>query len=269
MPGEPFLRELHVYPLKSAAGIPRERAGLDALGLAHDRRWMAVGADGTFLSQRTVPRLALVETVIEEGRLVLSAPGEGSVSIPLEPIGEGAVEATVWEDEVAAVPAGGEADRWLSDHLGFGARIVGLPASGSRAAGSHAPAARIGFADAYPLLLISEASLAALNERLAEPVPMDRFRPNLVVAACEPFEEDSWARFRIGEVELSSAGPCARCSTTTVDQATGEKGREPLRTLAGFRREGSKVLFGMNVAHEGAGELVAGALVEILEESRP
>lgn len=265
----PVLRRLFVYPVKSARGIEVDRAEVDALGLRHDRRWMAVDAEGRFLSQRTVPRMAVIETAIDGERLRLTAPDAAPLALPLEPDGVARASVIVWEDAVDAVAAGEEADRWLSRVLGLPARLVGFPAGAVRSA-RRDPAGsgtRIGFADAYPFLLVSEESLAALNARLEEPLPMDRFRPNLVVGGAGAFGEDAWVRFRIGELAFDAAGPCSRCSTTTVDQATGERGEEPLRTLSTFRRSGSKVLFGMNVVHRGAGELRTGTPVEIVEEA--
>jgi uncharacterized protein YcbX len=123
------------------------------------------------------------------------------------------------------------------------------------------PGARVSFADGFPFLLISEESLADLNGRLAVPLPMNRFRPNLVVAGCEPYAEDGWKEIRIGDVKLRVVKPCERCLVTTTDQATGERGKEPLRTLATYRKVGNDVMFGQNVVHENTGELRVGDAV--------
>jgi uncharacterized protein YcbX len=227
---------------------------------------MTTDASGHFLSQRTVPRLALVRTAIDGERLRLSANGAG-IDLPLVPPEGSAETVRVWRDDVDAVPAGEEADGWISDFLGLPARIFGFPPAAVRPAKRDpgGRGARIGFADAYPGLLISEESLADLNARLVTPLPMNRFRPNLVVREAGPFAEDGWRRVRAGEVEFDVAGPCARCVTTTVNQATGEPGKEPLKTLATFRREGSEVMFGQNVVHAGPGRIRVGDPVEVLE----
>ncbi|HUP19371.1 MAG TPA: MOSC domain-containing protein [Gemmatimonadota bacterium] len=256
---------LFVYPVKSMSGIAVDQVDLDALGFPHDRRWMTTDAEGHFLTQRVLPRLALVRTAIEGDRLRLSADG-AALELPLVPPAGPTEPVRVWRDDVGAVPAGEDSDRWISDFLGLPARIFGFPPAAVRPAKRDpgGRGARIGFADAYPGLLISEESLEDLNGRLEEPLEMNRFRPNLVVRGAGPFAEDGWRRVRAGEVEFDVAGPCARCATTTVDQATGERGKEPLRTLATFRREGSEVMFGQNVVHAAPGRIRLGDPVEIL-----
>ncbi|MDX1660786.1 MAG: MOSC domain-containing protein [Gemmatimonadota bacterium] len=257
---------LWIYPVKSMSGIPLTEMDLVERGLRYDRRWMVVDEDGRFLTQRSVPELAVVETVIAGDRIVLSGRGRRPVWIPLEPDGEPASSVVVWGDEVAAVPGPPKVDRWLSEVLGRPVRLVHMPETSDRAAKRDPTGrgARVSFADAYPLLLISEESLGALNERLERPVPMDRFRPNVVARGAGAFDEDGWDRFRIGSIECRVASRCARCSTTTVDQVSGERGKEPLKTLATFRREGDDVFFGVNVVHAGTGTLAVGDPIETL-----
>lgn len=261
----PTVAGLWVYPVKSAAGIAVDRVDLLDRGPRHDRRWMIVDEAGGFLTQRTVPGLARIGTAIEGEGIDLSAPGHGATRLPLEPDGRAGMRVEVWGDEVSAVAAPPEADRWLTELLGEPARFVHMPEASDRKAklDPTGRGARISFADAYPLLLISEESLEGLNARLADPLPMDRFRPNVVVRGADPFAEDGWDRFCIGDVECRVASRCARCSTTTVDQATGERGKEPLKTLATFRREGSQVFFGVNVVHSGTGTIAVGDPVEV------
>jgi len=249
---------LHLYPVKSLRGIAVESMLLDSLGPVGDRRFMIVDADGRFLTQRTEPRLALIETELTASALVLRNPAHGSAAVGLHD--EGApILATVWRDQVTATDCGVEIATWLSDFLRQPCRLVRVgrdyqrPVKPSQAQ----PGDVVSFADAYPLLVISEGSLNDLNDRLQEageePVPMNRFRPNLVIRDCPPFAEDGWPRIRIGDVTLRSAGPCARCIVTTTDQTTGERHREPLRTLATYRRdpaEPSKINFGQNLIHE-------------------
>lgn len=264
--GAVTLSGLSLYPLKSAAGLALTVARVDMRGLAGDRRWMVVDESRTFLSQRTQPRLALVSAAPGSGRLVLNGPGMPSLAVASPPGGD-TVPVRVWDDICDAVPAGDDAARWLSTLLGRPCALVFLPDRSHRriAPRGTAPAAEIGFADAFSFLLISEASLEDLNRRLAHPLPMNRFRPNLVVRGCEPYAEDGWRRIRIGDVVFHVVKPCGRCATTTVDQATGERGAEPLATLADYRRSGGRVLFGQNLVHEGTGELRVGDEVTVVE----
>jgi hypothetical protein len=265
-----MLTGLFMYPLKSAAGLSLERATVEPLGLEHDRRWMVVRPDGSFITGREVPSLVLVRPVPQAGGLHLSAPGMPELHVPAPPEGAPRLDVTVWEDTCSAARAGAEADGWLSRYLGEPAALVYVDARMERPVDPAyaAPSDRVGFADGFPLLLLSEASLADLNQRLAHPVPMARFRPNLVVGGCGAFAEDGWKRLRIGTVELAVVKPCARCVFTTVDpeSARPDPGQEPLRTLATFRRQGGKgVMFGQNVLVRRPGTLRVGDAVEVLE----
>jgi uncharacterized protein YcbX len=166
----------------------------------------------------------------------------------------------IWKDQCVAVAAGAEADAWFTALLGTPCRLVTMPSSTVRQVdlGYAEPGDPVGFADGFPFLLISQGSLDELNRRLEHPVPMDRFRPNIVVDGCEPHAEDGWSRVTIGEISFRVVKPCARCVITTTDQQTGERGREPLRTLATYRRVGNKVLFGQNLIHDGVGAVRVG-----------
>ncbi len=258
----PTLTSLFLYPVKSLRGCRVTSAALDDLGLVGDRRFLVVEPHGRFLSQRTLPRMALIETALTTDTLTLTASGAGSVSVtrasdpnaPLRTVG-------VWSSEgLQAEDCGDTAAAWLSAFLAMPCRLVRAGAAFSRPVlkpGKARPEDRVSFADAYPLLAISEASLADLNDRLISrgeaTVPMNRFRPNLVVSDCGPFAEDTWTRFRIGEITFRAGGPCARCIMTTTDQATAERGPEPLRLLATYRRDATDpthVNFGQNLFHE-------------------
>jgi uncharacterized protein YcbX len=271
------LQGIHLYPVKSLQGISVGEAQVDHLGAAGDRRFLVVDGEGGFLTQRTLSVMATVGTVLTEGHVTLRSPGRRDLSVsraadPQAPL----VRVRIWKSEgLEAEDCGPEASAWLSGALGTPCRLVRVGASFHRPVKSgpglqgdvHA------FADAYPFLAVSEASLGDLNRRIrdsgAGPVPMDRFRPNLVLSGLDAFAEDTWKRVRIGEVVFRCAGPCARCIVTTTDQATGERGVEPLRTLAQFRRnpaEPSHVNFGQNLVHESkAGRLRVGDPVEVLE----
>lgn len=246
------LAGVHVYPLKSAAGIALPRARVERHGLALDRRWMLVDEEGVFLSQRVEPRLALLSVEIGEGRLTVRAPQLPDLDLALHPQGVADVPVRIWGDRTLALGSGDEADAWFGAWLGRRVRIVYVPDASLRQVdlGYARRGDRVGFADGFPFLLISQGSLDELNRRLDVPLPMHRFRPNLVVSGVAPFAEDEWVRIRIGEVVFHVVKPCARCSVTTVDQATGVPGVEPLRTLATFRRVGGKVVFGQNLVHD-------------------
>ncbi len=255
----PHVASLAVYPVKSCRGTWLDRARLGDRGLEHDREWMVVDGEGRFLSQRSRPGLARVEAAVAGDRLALSAAGHGRVEVALGHDGP-ARRVAVWRDEVVAVSAGAAAAAWLTELLGVPCELVRMPAATGRPVEPEriGPGHRVGFADAYPLLLLSEASLEDLNRRLERPVPMDRFRPNIVVGGCEPYAEDGWASISVAGIELMVAKPCARCVVVTTDQATGERADEPLRTLATYRRGAGGVLFGQNLVHLGRGEIAVG-----------
>jgi uncharacterized protein len=260
------LSGLYVYPIKSCGGVAVEEWDVDERGLHHDRRWMLVGETGRFMSQRRYPRMALIGVRIEPGGLVVSAPGMPPLEVPFRLPDSKPLLTSVWEDLVESLPVGDEADRWFGEFLGVRCRLVHLPDESVRPVDPDYGKAgdRVGLADGFPFLLISEGSLAELNTRLERPLPMDRFRPNLVVAGFEPFAEDGWTQIRIGPIAFRVVKPCARCAITTVDQRKGTTGKEPLRTLATFRRSGTKVLFGQNLIHDETGILRAGDPVEVL-----
>lgn len=256
------LTGLFLYPVKSLRGIAVREAAVDDLGLVGDRRFLVVDPTGKFLTQRVLPEMARVSTNLDATHLTLAAEGRGAIRVPLhEPEDPVLRSVSVWSSEgLRAEDCGPAAARWLSGVLGRECSLVRIGAAFHRPVtkGNHArDGDRVGFADAFPFLIASEASLAMLNDRIAatgaDPVPMDRFRPNLVVAGCGAFAEDGWARFQIGQIQFRSGGPCARCVITTTDQLTGERSHEPLRTLAGFRRDpqdAAKVLFAQNLIHE-------------------
>lgn len=269
------LSALYIYPVKSLRGCAVARAEVDALGLAGDRRFMVVDETGRFLSQRALPRMALVATALSPPHLTLSAAGHGSIHISVTPDPAAPLrQVSVWQSEGLLAEDGGEAAAgWLSDFLAVKCRLVRLGGAFERPIlkpGKARPGDRVSFADAYPFLAIGEASLADLNDRLVgkgeEPLPMDRFRPNLVISGCPPYAEDAWPRVRVGEIVFRAGGPCARCVVTTTNQLTAERGREPLRTLASYRRDPhdlTDVNFGQNLIHETkAGSLRVGDAVK-------
>ena len=259
------LSDLVVYPLKSAGGIRVAEAEVDRWGLMHDRRFLVVDPDGVFLTQRQLPRLALITPELRGETLLLNAPGMGGLELPLYGSDLPTRKVQVWDDVTQAVPLGQKAADWVSTFLGTPCRLVRFsPAAPRTVDPAYAgPDDQVGFADGFPFLLIGEGSLADLNARLDEPLPMDRFRPNLVVRGTPPFAEDGWQEITAGDVSFRVVKPCARCSVTTVEQTTGRFGKEPLRTLETFRRAGGKVMFGQNLIHEGPGTLRVGDPVTV------
>ncbi|MBA2693161.1 MAG: MOSC domain-containing protein [Rubrobacter sp.] len=261
----PSLASLHVYPIKSCAGTSVDSWRADPLGLVHDRRWMLTDEEGVFLSQRELPRMSLIKPEIKDGHLSITAPDMPPLEVPFEP-GGSRILARVWGDIVEVAPTGDEAGRWFSEFLRFPCRLVHLPEDSIRRVDPDFanPEDRVHLADGFPFLLISEASLGDLNSRLDEPLPMNRFRPNLVVRGVELFAEDGWKNIRIGDMRFRVAKPCARCAITTVNQTSGTKGKEPLTTLAAFRKVNGEVMFGQNLIHESPGVLRVGGGVEVL-----
>jgi len=244
-----------------------EAAKVEQRGLAHDRRWLLVDASGRFISQREHARLALMEVDVTASGLRVQGPDVSPLSIkrPSSALPRRTVQ--IWDDTMEAVLADPEAHAWFSEVLGADCQLVYMDAAAVRpvdAAYAVRPSNEVSFADGYPVLLTTEASLADLNARLDTPVPMNRFRPNLVVADCAPFEEDTWQQIRIGEVLFHGVKPCARCVVTTIDQASGVAGKEPLRTLATFRKQGSKVYFGQNLIPDAPGTIRVGDTVEVV-----
>jgi uncharacterized protein YcbX len=233
---------------------------VDEFGLRYDRRFMVVDRSGEFLSQRDHPRLSLVVPSIGKDVLQVEAPGMPGLKVPLPPVAAVTTQVTVWKDSCAANWLGKAPALWFSEFLAESCSLVYMPDETVRPADpAYDPlGSRVSFADAFPFLLISEESLADLNQRLAEPLPMNRFRPNLVVAGAEPFEEDRWTRIEVGGITFRIVKPCSRCVITTTDQDTAIRGKEPLRTLATYRSVRGKVMFGQNVVHEGRGRLSVG-----------
>jgi len=262
------LSALWSYPIKSCGGVPHYRISLERTGLKNDRRWMLVDPSGGFLSQRTHPEMARIRIGEHPDALDVSCTGHPPLTIPLEPDNGSPQRVRIWEDSIEASVYPEKINAWFSAVLNTHCRLVHLSDSDARPVNAKygVPADRVGFADAYPILLTTEASLADLNARLAQPVGMERFRPNIVIAGTAAFAEDRWSSIRIGSTTFRVVKPCTRCSIPSVDQQTGAVGQEPMRTLATFRAIGNRVLFGQNLIHDSAGMLETGVVVEVLEE---
>ncbi|MCB0580380.1 MAG: MOSC domain-containing protein [Phaeodactylibacter sp.] len=244
---------LYTYPIKSLAGISLPRALVEKRGLAYDRRWMLVDRDGLFISQREIPRLALLVPDFSGPHLIVRHRHEGlaPLAIPVRPPEQAAgLEVQIWDDRCRALLVSPEADEWFSEALDTRCRLVYLPDESVRPLNPAygQPGEMVGFADSCPLLVIGEASLDDLNQRLENPVPMNRFRPNVVFSGGNPYEEEQWESFRIGDARFRGIRSCGRCQITTIDQESAEVGKEPLRTLSAYRRQGHKIAFGLHAS---------------------
>lgn len=267
------IRELNIYPLKSGRAIPKDEVRLGVTGLEWDRHWMAASPDGVFMSQRTQPRLALVVPETSSDELTLTAPGQQPLRIPLEPNGH-PQPARVWKDSISALDQGDIAAEWLSEAVGFAARLLRIaPVLDRQAKAEFAgptPAA-VSFSDGFPILVCNSASLAHLNTLMPESVPMERFRPNIVLDGLEPFEEDRISELHFGAVTLRLVKPCTRCVITATDQHTGQPATNPLPVLRAFRFDKALmgVTFGENaVIAQGVGQaLKVGATCSVVHDA--
>ncbi len=243
-------------------------ANVERMGLQLDRRMMVVTPEGEFLTQREYPKLALVTPTLNDDNLTLSAPNYESIRVAIQRTGT-PQPVNIWKSRgVHAIDQGEEAAQWFSDWLGARVHLVHIADGFLRKVNAdYAVNAddHTGFADGYPILIASEEGLADLNSRLETSVPMNRFRPNVVVKGCEPFAEDTWKRIRIGAVELAVVKPCARCVVTTIDKDTLAQSKEPLKTLNSFRKQGNGAMFGQNVIPLNEGRLELGMNVEVIQ----
>jgi hypothetical protein len=264
------LSSLIYYPIKACRGFEVESARVERMGLAHDRRMMVITDEGEFLTQREVPKLALVTPKLEDGALTLSAPGMDVLSHIVQTTGEIRL-VDVWKSTgVEAIDQGEVIAEWFSEWLGIKVRLVHIADGYKRLVNeSYAINAddHTGFADGYPILVISEESLQDLNVRLDSQIPMNRFRPNIVVRGCDPYAEDTWNKIKIGDVELGIVKPCARCEVTTIDKDTLEQSKEPLKTLGKYRKHQLGAIFGQNVIPLNEGRLKVGMIVELIPPS--
>jgi uncharacterized protein YcbX len=267
----PTVTSLHIYPIKSCRGMDLSEVELDDRGPLEDRRWMVVDERNDFYSQRNRPALALVRVELTDRGVAVEAPGMPRLEVERPARGAHGEDFTadVWGTDAPVRPAAPDAHAWFTRYVGTPARLVHLPDDGVRVmkdeyAGAIRERRRVTLNDGAPLLLTTEESLEDLNRRLEAPLRMNRFRPNVVVRGVGAFAEDHWTRVRIGDVTFEVAKPCARCATTTVEQETAERGKEPLRTLSTFRRAESGVLFGQNVAHHAPGRLRVGDELVVL-----
>jgi hypothetical protein len=243
------LTEIWIYPIKSLGGIRLKSSRVLGKGLEHDRRWMLIDAEDNFMTQRSVPAMALFGQQISGDALTVSFKNQ-QIAIPLhQPSGGKAIQTRVFDDAVSVVEMNPLYSEWFSNALGVTCRLVYFSEDSPRPV--HEPYQKNGehvsLADGFPFLIIGEESLNDLNRRLEVPVPMNRFRPNFVFRGGSAFEEDTWQNFAIGRNRFAGVKPCGRCMITTVNQVTAVKGVEPLATLSSYRKRGGSVYFGQNV----------------------
>ena len=256
---------LYLYPIKSLQGIEVSEAEVMEKGFRYDRRWMLVGADNVVITQRTHPQLSQIKLQINASEITATCKEMEPCRIPLT-IDDGAsASVMVWNDQVNALVAHEVINAWFTQAANLPCRLVYMPEEAtrpvkpSRARNNE----HVSFADAYPYLIISQASLQDLNSRMDVPLPMHRFRPNIVVTDTDAYAEDDWMDFQIGSLHFYASGHCKRCVFTTIDQDTGKKSAEPLKTLATYRKEGSEVVFGLNAIASSYGGIRVGDLVGV------
>lgn len=263
----PILSQIYLYPVKSLSGIAVSSWPVAKNGLLHDRKWMLIDEQHQFLSQRRLPKMALIKTRIEQDQLILSAPGQEDLVLALNPVAGDEIEVTIWHDQCTAKTISSQADDWLSAFLQTYCRLVYHPDNRQRQVDQRYAQAsdQTAFSDGFPFLIVAENSLLALNQAMQVELSMQRFRPNLVIADCASYAEDIWRRIRINNIEFRLPKPCSRCSVPGIDPETAISQKEPLTSLSRLRRWENKVYFGQNALHDHCGNLSIGDRVSILE----
>ncbi len=257
------ISQLNIFPVKSLRGISVSVMELDVIGPRYDRQWMVIDSNNHFLTQRNCPKMALINTSINSD--VLSLHVEGMEPLTIAETTDKVCDVTVWNDTVEAEDCGEAAAVWLSDFLGIECRLVKMPETTQRRVDPNyaKQGELVRFADGFPLLLISEASLENFNQHLTTPIGMERFRPNLVVKGCDAYAEDFWQRVQIGETEFSLCKPCSRCVMPSIDPLTAEKQPEVSKALAQCRRRDGAVYFGQNVLFNRPSEIRVGDKIKV------
>ena len=255
---------LYYYPVKSLAGVPLKIAEIDALGIQHDRRWMVVDDSGRFVTQRQHPQMALIQPLMDGDQLRLSHALYGAIEVDTP--SEEAVPVSVWNSEVKAFSCGKKIDAWLSEVLGFSCHLVYFSEQSERQIDTQyaKEGDQVAFADGFPLLVVTEATLEALNAELPMPVPMQRFRPNIVLKGAFSKQEHQWQTLLINDCIIDLVKPCSRCVMTTVDHQRGIRtSHEPFATLKTFNNIDGKPIFGINGMCRKNGVIHIGDAVEI------
>jgi uncharacterized protein YcbX len=259
------LTGIWTYPVKSLGGVSHRSARVFGKGLEDDRRWMLIDAEHRFMTQRELPTMALFKVSLRDDGIAIRF-GDDVLGLPRLPLSTTSpVRARVWDDEVEVCEVSEAHSRWFSDRLGISCQLVHFPEVNERNVDSdfQQENEQVSLADGFPYLIIGQASLDALNEKLASPIPMNRFRPNFVFDGAPPHDEDNWGEFCIGDVKFVGVKPCARCTIPTVNQDTAERGAEPSRTLATYRKRNNNIYFGQNLLARSGGEVGVGDKVTI------
>jgi uncharacterized protein YcbX len=259
--------QLFIYPIKSLGGIALTKANVSERGFEHDRRWMLIDENNRFLSQREVVQMALLKVDLKDNGLLVTYTITGeNILIPFKPLTNESCEVIIWDDTCTAIFVSAEADEWFTKMIGLKCRLVYMPDNSNRQVDErYAPIGQItSFSDAYPFMMLGQATLDDLNSRLAEPLPTDRFRPNIVFTGGKPFEEDKLDHFTIGDINFNGVKLCARCVLTTINQTNGSRSKEPLKTLASYRSKNNKIYFGQNLIHVGNGIIAIGDIMTVI-----
>jgi uncharacterized protein YcbX/ferredoxin len=268
----PYVQSLHIYPIKSTAGISLSKSWVDDLGLSFDRRFVLTELNGQFITARTQPALCLIQSHLTPEGLILTAPNMPTLEVKFKDFSEQYHKVTVWKDQINSLYCHQTYDKWFSQYLNLPCQLHFYSEKSSRKV--QKSNSQVSFADGYPLLLISQASLDELNAKLlsSNEVTMAQFRPNIVVNDTQAFEEDSWKSIRIGEVEFEVSKPCSRCVFTTIDPSNAQKHieQEPLSTLKSFRQMADgDVMFGQNLIASNQGQIKQGDKVTVISKQSP
>ncbi len=262
------LSQLYIYPVKSLGGIPKQAVEISATGFKYDRRWMLVDEQNLFLSQRSHPQMVLLHVAEVTDGFVVSKYNDDAMSIhiPFTCSSKKTVSVTVWNDVCEAIEVSDRHNEWFSDMLNVKCKLVYMPDDTKRLVDKrYAKNEEVtSFSDGYPVLMIGEASLELLNNKLADPLPVSRFRPNIVFTGGHAHIEDEMAVFEINGIRFSGVKPCSRCVTTTINARTAEREKEPLKTLATYRMKNNKIYFGQNVLQQQQGEIRTGDEIKII-----
>ncbi len=265
----PVIHSLHIYPIKSCQGIDLDSVELTDTGFKYDRHWMLVDKQGDFLSQRKFPAMAKIKTALTENSLVVSSDGvEPTLEIPLKSNSTEKIPVNIWNDQCSATIVSSEASLWFSEFLGVSCDLVFLKDTEHRLVDPDyaKDKQRVGFADGFPLLILSRASTDLLSDKLGETIDINRFRANIIIDGCDAHEEDLWSKISVNSIDILLAKPCSRCVIPSINQQSAEKHSTLLKTLASYRRIEGKVFVGQNGLHQSNGVISVGTPILVTEK---
>lgn len=268
-----YLSDIYIYPIKSLGGLRLQKSLIEERGLQYDRRWMLVDHQGTFITQRKYATLSMLQVGIENNELFVQHKANNllRISFPIEQNTNETIAVSIWDNSAHGLEVSKTVSQWFSDYLQFEVKLVRMPED-ERIPVDPEYATKgeiVSFSDGYPCLIIGQSSLDLLNEKLDQPVKMNRFRPNFVFSGGIPHLEDQIKTFSLGEIMFSAVKPCARCVLITVDQESGIKSQEPLKTLATYRTLNKKIMFGQNLVHQGIGYIQIGDELKVETYQQP